>query len=237
VARLAQVSIRFKRFDIDEQRFQELGTQIDAVAARIAREVYGRGVEVDVVLEAGSLLVRITVIGSLLLGGYHAISEYKDFKEGITLLVKDANEWSSGIYKEVLKLTGEQKADTFVRRDMTPGRIARVIRQLEKVQVPNLVVQEEFQQIARDVQAIERDLEPEERRLIDRGFEFMGLPPLEKLCKPDLVHEERRSTLSKGEIEEIARAPGLSSQQKRKRLRYHNRFRVEEHAPRPPRPI
>src|SRR5262249_51497209 len=152
--------------------FRELGPQIDGVAEKVAREIYGPRVEVDVVLEAGSLLVRVTVIGGLLLGGYDAISKYKDFKEGVVLLIEDAHEYGSALYKEVLKLTGEQKADTVVKRDMTPGKIARVIQKLEKLQelekkVPNRVVQGELQQIARDVQAIERDLEPEERKVID----------------------------------------------------------------------
>jgi hypothetical protein len=66
VARLAQTSIRFKRLDISERRFRELGPQIDHVAEGVTREIYGRNVEVDVVLEAGSLLVQITLTGGLL---------------------------------------------------------------------------------------------------------------------------------------------------------------------------
>ena len=48
MARLAQTSIRFKRFEIGEERFRELGPQIDGVAERVTREIYGLNVEVDV---------------------------------------------------------------------------------------------------------------------------------------------------------------------------------------------
>jgi hypothetical protein len=109
VARLAQTSIIFRDFEIDEERLNQLGTQIDGVAARAAREIYGEGAEVDVVLEAGSLLIRISVIGGLLLGGYDAISKFPNFKVGVAELVKDAQYYGSAVYNEVLKLTGKKK--------------------------------------------------------------------------------------------------------------------------------
>jgi len=232
VARLAQTSISFRRIDIDEQRLRELGPQIDDAAARIAHEIYWPGVELDVVLEAGSLLVRATVIGGLLLGGYNVVSKYKDFKEGIVELVKDAHEYGSGIYNEVLKLTGQQNADTVTIRDMTPGRIVRVIQKLEKVRelqkekAPDWMVQKELQRIARDVQAIEQELAPEEKRLIDRELELKGLPPLERLPKPGLVHEDRSAILRQEERQKIGHVPAPSGREKRKRLRYHNHFVV-----------
>jgi hypothetical protein len=233
VARLAQTSIRFRRFDIDEERLQELGARIDEVAARTAREIYGPGVEVDVVLEAGSLLIRITLIGSILWGGYDAISKYDDFKRGVVELVKDGQEYGSAIYDEVLKLTGQHKADAVTVRDMTPGRIARVIQSLEEVEelekkkAPNRVVQQRLQEIVRDVQAIERDLAPGERELIDKRLELKGLPPLERLPKPSHVHQEPGAILRKREREEIGRLPALGPRKKRERLRYHNRFVVK----------
>jgi hypothetical protein len=128
VATLAQTSMSFRRLDISARRFRTLGPQIDDAAERTAREIYGEDVEVDVVLEAGSLRVRISVIGSLLILGqvYDGISHYKDFRESIILLVEDGQRFGSAVYREVLKVTGEQKADRFATKDMTPGRIARV---------------------------------------------------------------------------------------------------------------
>jgi hypothetical protein len=227
VARLAQTSIRFRRFDISERHFQELSTEVDGVAEETTRAIYGRNVEVDVVLAAGSLLVQITVIGGLLWGGYDAVSKYKDFKDGLKELANDAQKFGSAIYNKELKLTDQDDADSVAIKDMTPGKIARVIQRLEEVQklektAPNRVVREELQEIARDVQAIVRDLEPEEIKSIDNWLELNALPPLEKLPKPRPAHKREK----KHEIEEVKPPRALRPADKKERLRYHNRFAV-----------
>jgi hypothetical protein len=230
MARLAQTSIRFRDFEINQHLLDELGIEIDRVAATAAREIYGEGVEVDVVLEAASLLIRSTVIGGLLWGGYDAISKYPDFKAGIEELVKDAQHYGSTVYNGVLKLTGAEKADGFVKRDMTPGKISRVIQRLEKLQelekhASSQVVQEELQRIAYELQAVERDLEPEERQFVEKQLELKGLPPPHKLPKPIPDHEERRVAIVRDREDRIGRAVPRSGE-KRKKLRYHNRFRI-----------
>lgn len=228
MARLAQTSIRFRHYEIGPERFERLSDEIDAVAARIAREIYGPAVEVDVVVEAGSLLVRITVIGGLLLGTYDAISKYPDFKEGLVALAEDAEKYGSVVVHEVLKVTGEKKPDSVAKRDMTPGKLIRVIERLERVKelekhAPKSAVQEELRQIARDVLSIERDLQPEEVKQIDRLLESRGLPPLEKLPKP-LDFEDRSAIVRK---EEYGRGP-TAVRERRQKLRHHNRFVVGE---------
>jgi hypothetical protein len=227
VTQLARTSIRFRRFEISEDRFQQLVTQIDDAAERVTLEIYGPNIQVDVVLESGSLLVRITLIGTLLWGGYDAVSKYKDFKEGAVELAQDAQKYGSTIYNEVLKLTGQQKADRVDIKDMTPGKITRVIQRLEKVHElekkgPDRVVQDELQQIAREAQAIKRDLEPEETKSFDDWLKSKGLPPLEKLPKPHPEHKEEGAVLRKREVQEIRPPRGLRSREKK--LRYHNRF-------------
>jgi hypothetical protein len=230
MARLAQTSIRFRDFEIDEERLNQLGNQIDSISARVAREIYGDGVEVDIVLEAGSLLIRNTVIGALLLGGYDAISKYPDFKEGVGQLVEDAQHYGSAIYNEVSELMGGKKPDRVVIRDMTPGKIALVIQRLEKLQelekqAPSQLVQEELQLIAREVQAIERDLKPQERQFVEKQLELKGLLPLHRLPKPSPDHEEARVAIVREREDRTGRTTSGSGE-KRKRLRYHNHFVV-----------
>ncbi len=234
MARLAQTSIRFRSYEISAARFERLSVEIDAVAARVARQIYGPSVEVDVVIEAGSLLIRITVIGSILWGTYDAISKYPDFKGDLGELVKDAQDYGSAIVDEVLKVTGQKKPDSVAKRDMTPGKISRIIEKLERVKelekhVPKRVIQEELQQISRDVQAIERDLAPQELKQIDEVLESRGLPPLEKLPRP-VVREDLSAIVR--EREGFARPP----KPRRQKLRHHNRFVVGEESPRLPKP-
>jgi len=234
VARLAQTSIRFREYEIGPTEFERLSVEIDAAAARVAGEIYGPEVEVDVVVEAGSLLVRITVIGGLLLGTYDAISKYKDFREGVELLVHDAEKYGSAIVNEVVKMTGVRKPDSVAKRDMTPGRISRVIEKLEEIRdlekhTPKHVLQERLREIARDVQAIERDLQPQELKQVNQVLESGGLPPLEKLPKPD--YDDRRAIVR--ERFESGRSP---ARERRQKLRHHNRFVVGDKTPRLPKP-
>ncbi|QPF85528.1 hypothetical protein IC762_04145 [Bradyrhizobium genosp. L] len=229
MARLAQTSIRFKEYEVGPSEFERLSMEIDAAAARVAREIYGPAVEVDVVVEAGSLLVRITVIGGLLLGTYDAVSKYKDFKEGVDLLVHDAEKYGAAILNEVVKVTGAKKPDSVSKRAMTPGRISRVVEKLEEIRhlekhAPKRMLQEQLHEVARDVQAIERDLEQQELDQVDQLLGSRGLPPLDRLPKPDY---EDRSAIVRDRIE-VGRAP---PRKRRKKLRHHNRFVVGDKTP------
>jgi hypothetical protein len=114
---------------------------------------------------------------------------------------------------------------------MTPGRIASVIEKLEKLQeqgenFPNRMVGEELDQIAREVQAIKKDLDPDEGRLLDKQLEIRGLAPVQP--GPIPIHEERSVVLRRQEKDDIGslRSPPPD---RKKRLRYHTRFAVGEH--------
>jgi hypothetical protein len=234
MARLAQTSIRFQSYEIGAARFERLSVEIDDVAARVARNIYGPSVEVDVFIESGSLLIRITVIGSILWGTYDAISKYPDFREGLGELVKDAQDYGSAIVDEVLKVTGQKKPDSVAKRDMTPGKVSRIIEKLEGVtdlekHAPKRVIQEKLRQISRDVQSIERDLVPEELKQLDELLESRGLPRLAKLPRP-LVREDR-STIVRQRA-----GSAHSPKPSRQKLRHHNRFVVGEKSPRLPKP-
>jgi hypothetical protein len=234
MARLAQTSIRFRRYEIGVERFERLSVEIDAAAARVTRQIYGPSVEVDVVIVAGSLLITITVLGGILWGTYDAISKYPDFRDGLGKLVKDAKEYGSAIVEEILKVTGQKKPDSVAKRDMTPGKISRIVEKLERVKdlekhAPKPAVQHELEQISRDVQAIERDLTPQELKQIDGALESRGLPALEKL--PRLVVREDGNAVARKR--KGSKGPPLLRQ---KKLRHHNRFVVGEKSPRLPKP-
>lgn len=75
------------------------------------------------------------------------------------------------------------------------------------------------------MRAIRRDLEPEELTQVDRVLESRGLPPLEKLPKPD--YEDRGAIVR--ERFELGRGP---ARERRQKLRHHNRFVVGDKTPR-----
>jgi hypothetical protein len=181
VAKLAQTSIRYRRCEITERQFNELATKIDAAAAAVAEDIFGDGVVVDVVLEGGSLFMKASVIGALLLGTYHSVAEYKDFRESVELATHDAERFGSALYEKVRKLVGGKNADTVAIRKMTPGRISKVIDRLKRVERMQLLQPEyarhELEQIRHEISLIERDLGPEEQKMLEQQFTTLGLPP------------------------------------------------------------
>ena len=76
------------------------------------------------------------------------------------------------------------KANTVIKRTMTPGKIAAVINKLEKLRtsargLPNSEVQERLERIVREIKRIERDLDNDEAELFRKQISFDGLPPLD----------------------------------------------------------
>jgi hypothetical protein len=240
MARLAQISIRFEHVAISQARFEELGHEIDRAAAEVARRIYGDDVvELDVYVQAGSLFLRLTVIGGLLLGTYHAVAEYKDFRESLSLLSEDAGHFGEQISKEVSKLMGGAKADSVRSRKMTPSKILKVIEELETVQkagetLPENVVHDRVEKIIRDIRAIERDLTPEESKRFSGQLEERGLRVLTEVPKRKPATGEEEEPAADRERERVLRDESVGKRERRpagageKRLvlRYHNRFRV-----------
>jgi hypothetical protein len=229
MARIAQISIRFEHLAISEARFRELGPEIDQVAAEVARRIYGDGVTLDVYVEAGSLFTRLTIIGGLLLGTYHSVAEYKDFKAGLVELTEDAAKFGEQVHKEISKLTGGAKADSVKNRKVTPSKILKVIEELdtyekESVRYTEPAAHIRLRKIVRDIQAIERDLTPEElKRFSDRVEEY-GLRPIAEL--PKRRRERRKGEEPVAERERAGKSLADGSQERKRRtvLRYHNRF-------------
>ena len=233
MARIAQISIRFQHLAVSEARFQELGPEIDRAAAEVARRIYGEGVTLDVYVEAGSLFTRLTIIGGLLLGTYHAVAEYKDFREGLSLLTEQAEHFGEQISGELSKLTGGAKADSVRNRKMTPSKILKVIEDLENLKKANPTLSQRafhdrLEKIVRDIRAIERDLTPEDAKRFSDQLEQQGLRALTELPKPKRKGGEEEEPTADREREVGLRSDKAGRRERRTVLRYHNRFQIGE---------
>ncbi len=95
---------------------------------RAAADIYGGGVEVDVQIEEGSLITRITVVGGLLLGAYSTIADYKGFKDRVVEMCDDAREFAVDVCSPFVKKAGVPNEDVyrFERRLKTPGKLYRL---------------------------------------------------------------------------------------------------------------
>jgi positive regulator of sigma E activity len=81
LAEFAQAYIHLKPYSASERQVQSLGRYAERVAIKTAKDIYVGDVVVEVEIEEGSLLTRVTVIGSILFGVYRGIANYKGFKE------------------------------------------------------------------------------------------------------------------------------------------------------------
>src|SRR5262249_24416733 len=167
--------IHLRPYELTQGRLNELGPATELVAREVAQRVYQIEVTLDVLLEGGSLWVRIRVVGSIFLTVYGAIADYKGFKDSISELCKDAREFGYDVCGEVLKLTGasEKQILRVEKRTMTPGRLSRVIQSVEKLKTESTVDalqrDRELTKILRELRAIRRGLNGARGRAFGKG--------------------------------------------------------------------
>jgi hypothetical protein len=135
VTQLAQAYIHLKPYRASEKEVRSLGRYAKRIAIKAAAEIYGGDVEVEVQIEEGSLVTRVTIIG-LILGVYGHVADYKGFKESVVELCDDAREFAVDVCGPFVKKAGVSKEDVyrFERRLKTPGKLYRLGKRLDKLQ-------------------------------------------------------------------------------------------------------
>jgi hypothetical protein len=184
VTTLAQAYIHLKPYSASERKVYQLGRYAQRVAAKAAIDIYGGGVEIEVQIEEGSLVTRITVIGALVLSGvYSHIADYKGFKESIGEMCEDAREFAVDVCSPFVQKAGVSKDEIyrFERRLKTPGKLLRISRRLDKLQhsVNELSprdVQKELASLRRELDAVTKDLSEAEKKAIETGLKRPKLP-------------------------------------------------------------
>jgi len=159
---------------------------------RMAADIYGGDVEIDVEIEEGSLITRITVVGGLLLGTYSAIADYKGFKDSVIEMCDDAREFAVDVCSPFVRKAGVPKEDVyrFERRLKTPGKLYRLSKRLEKLEhsVDELSprdIQKELASLRAELDAATQDLSVSDRDKIIAGLKRPKLPPPDKWPIPD----------------------------------------------------
>jgi hypothetical protein len=195
VTNLAQAYIHLKPYPASERKIRSLGRYATRVAIKAAADIYGGGVEVEIQIEEGSLITRITVAGSLLLGAYSAIADYKGFKESVVEMCDDAREFAVDVCGPFIKKAGVAKDDVyrFESRLRTPGKLYSLSKRLERLEhsVNELSprdVQKELGKLRAQLDTILRDVSPAEKLAIEtRLLKTPSLPPPTRWPIPDDV--------------------------------------------------
>jgi hypothetical protein len=200
VTQLAQAYIHLKPYSASERKVRSLGRYAKRVAIRAAAELYGGDVEIEVQIEEGSLITRVTVAGSILLGVYGFVANYKGFKEGVVEMCNDAREFAVDVCGPFITKAGLSKEDVyrFERRLKTPGKLYRFSKRLEKLEhsVDELSprdVQKELGNLRAEFESIAQQLSPQERQALEPTLKRPKLPPPEKWPIP----EEPKAVLRK----------------------------------------
>lgn len=192
MTKLAQAYIHLKPYPASDRKVRSLGRYAQRLAIKTAADIYGGGVEVEIQIEEGSLITRITVVGGLLLGTYSAIADYKGFKESVVEMCDDAREFAVDVCGPFVKKAGVPKEDVyrFERRLKTPGKLYRLSKRLEKLEhsVNELSprdIQKELSSLRAELDAATKDLSPSDKDKILVGLKRPKLPPPEKWPVPD----------------------------------------------------
>ncbi len=185
VAQLAQAYIHLKPYKASDKELKRLGRFAERISVKIAGDIYGGGVAIDVELEEGSLRTRVTVIGSIMLATYGTIGGYKGFKESVVELCNDARDFAVDVCGPVVAKAGVEKEEVyrFERRLKTPGKIYRLSKRLETIErsigdLSPKAIQAELAKARFELDALAGDLSQEEMHFVREK-----LPP-KKLPKP-----------------------------------------------------
>lgn len=184
VSELAQAYIHLKPYEASDRKIRSLGKYAKRAAIQAASDIYGGDVSIEVEMEEGSLVTRVTVIGSIALGVYGFVANYKGFKEGLVEMCDDAREFSFDVCRPFVKKAGVSNEEIyrFERRLKTPGKLYRVTKRIEKLErsVEDLspkIVKKELGELRAELDAIFSEATPEDRRLIESRLKPKNLPP------------------------------------------------------------
>jgi hypothetical protein len=245
VAQLAQAYLHLKPYTASIRKLKALGKAADTLASDAAKRIYDGGVIIDVELEDGSLIVRVTVIGlltgHLALEVYGKVADYKGFKESVVELCGDAQEFAVDVCEPFRKKAGatEEQVYRFERRLMTPGKLNRLAKRLQRLE--NSVaalsprdMQKELSEANREFSKIIKDLTPAEVQVVETGITLKDIPPPSKWPLPapelpKLVLKEEEQLVFDQEIGLMVPVPTPITGNRR--LVYRNRTRVEEQLP------
>lgn len=189
---LAQAYIHLKPYSASEREIHSLGRYAQRIAAQAAIEIYGGGVEIDVQIEEGSLVTRVTVVGALLLAVHSHVADYKGFRESIVEICEDAKEFAVDVCSPFVKKAGVSKEDVyrFERRLKTPGKLLRISKRLDKLQnsvneLSPRALQKELANLRVELDSVAEDISESERATVESALKRPKLPPPAQWPVPD----------------------------------------------------
>jgi hypothetical protein len=231
---MAQVAQAYFHFHtrIAEKEMRKFGRQVDQAARRAARRNFETAVLINVEIEEGSLIGRVTAFATILIATTSLISNYKGVKDGVKEMCEDARSFGADVCAKAVDLAGvsEKQVYRLERRTKTVGRLGRLLSDIERLEksIDDLTpaqLRRELGRFNRELQLIANDLEPSEKKALEKVLEQTTLPPPKKWPVSD--QEELKAILKPEQLELTYESiPKLEDQSKRRPIRYENSFKV-----------
>lgn len=130
MSKIAETYFHLK-VNVEKEKLYELKNYLEYVAAISAKEHFGFEVDIEILVEEGSIKGWLKVVGIL----YAGVAAYGSFRSGIDYLVKDSAGFS-GYVIERLHTDTNLPDESFYRTERrlcTPGRIKRLYPKLDEL--------------------------------------------------------------------------------------------------------
>lgn len=212
-----------------EKEFNNLAQALEARVILVARGYFNEGVELNYLLEEGTLLGRVKVIGALIGAIYVAVSQYPDFRQGVLKIHEDAKAFGEAVVQEFKSVTGITNEHILKKRTMSRdvGALYRIVRNLDGLRTSSPERQRTLKQriiadLARLCRSYPHDHEVLELLALLKAEELPDLPQTpQEIIAADENRRRKRQELKK-EQEPIT-ATGTKP---RPRFRYEKTFRL-----------
>jgi hypothetical protein len=235
MAQLAEAYVRLRPYYVSEEQLERLGSATDEFARIGALEFYEQPVEISVGVVEGTLTAKATLLGAVTL-----FTVYASIDGAINTterLCKSANLFGDYVCSAFIKEAGAkpEQVERVERRLKTPGKLRRVLRRIERLdmnatRMSREELQSELHKTRLQLESAMKDLGEAEQEGL-KSLEFKQLPPYPNWpTRGDIIEaprvavprlEDRRSErqLLIGNEETLPEKP-------RRRLEYHNTFTV-----------
>lgn len=234
MAQVAQAYFHFHA-DLPARDLREFGRQIDRAARRAALRNFETTVLINVEIVEGSIIGRITACAGIIGLLTTPIANYKGVKDSVKEMYSDARSFGSEVADKAIQLAGVSGKQVYrvERRTKTVGKLGRLFNDIERLEnsVDDLTPKQmkaELGRINHELQAISRDLDPQERQQLSGVLEHTKLPPPSKWPNPD---ERGPRAILKPEQYELTIERPLHiedrSRTRHKPIRYESSFKVE----------
>jgi hypothetical protein len=232
MAQVAQAYFHFHT-NLSPKELRKFGRQIDRAATRAATNSFETDVLINVDIEEGSLIGRVTAYAAMVALYTGLISDYKGVKESVKDMYSDARAFGDAVVSKAIEYSGVSDRQVYrtERRTKTVGKLGRFLNDIERLEnsvneLSPAQMKRELARLNRELHAVANDLQPKERDSLNEILSATKLPPptrwpVSEVKAPKAVQrpEQFELTYEPSPIEDRPERP-------RKRLRYQNSFEV-----------